>query len=289
MIVTNTAVQTQEKIKQWHKAGQSIGFVPTMGYLHEGHLSLIKAAVAANDKTVVSIFVNPTQFGPHEDLAKYPRDFAADLKLCQEAGVDLIFHPESKQMYQSGFCSLVDITKLKHTLCGQSRPNHFQGVCTVVTKLFNIVKPDRAYFGQKDAQQLAIIKQMVADLNFDIEIVGCPIIRESDGLAKSSRNSYLSEAQRQQAPVLNQALTMACQSIGNGETKLSQIESKIRTMIETQPLASIDYVQIVDTQTLEPVSDFQGDILIALAVNFGNTRLIDNVTIPFIQEETKCS
>ncbi|MDD3027178.1 MAG: pantoate--beta-alanine ligase [Erysipelotrichaceae bacterium] len=285
MIVTNTVKQTKEQIKKWQKAGKSIGFVPTMGYLHEGHQSLIQESIAHNDITVVSIFVNPTQFGANEDLDKYPRDFAADSSLCQEAGVDLIFHPEPDAMYPPGFCSLVDITRLKYSLCGKSRPDHFQGVCTVVAKLFNIVNPDRAYFGQKDAQQLTIIKQMAKDLDFDIEIVGCQIIREADGLAKSSRNSYLTPQQREQATILNKALVQAQSHARSGFTDIAGLKEEMIATINTMPLADIDYVEIVDSKTLEPVMEFNDDILIALAVRFGATRLIDNTTIPFKQEE----
>lgn len=285
MIVTNTVKQTKEQIKKWQKAGKSIGFVPTMGYLHEGHQSLIQESIAHNDITVVSIFVNPTQFGANEDLDKYPRDFAADSSLCQEAGVDLIFHPEPDAMYPPRFCSLVDITRLKYSLCGKSRPDHFQGVCTVVAKLFNIVNPDRAYFGQKDAQQLTIIKQMAKDLDFDIEIVGCQIIREADGLAKSSRNSYLTPQQREQATILNKALVQAQSHSRSGFTDIAGLKEEMIATINTMPLADIDYVEIVDSKTLEPVMEFNDDILIALAVRFGATRLIDNTTIPFKQEE----
>ena len=196
MKVVSTIKEVREIVKAWKAEGKSVGFVPTMGYLHEGHESLIKRAVAENDVAVVSIFVNPMQFGPTEDLASYPRDLEADSKLCEAAGAKLIFHPEPEEMYHDGFCSFVDMNGLTNALCGLSRPVHFRGVCTVVSKLFNIVKPDRAYFGEKDAQQLAVIKRMVDDLNMDIEIIGCPIIREADGLAKSSRNTYLSEETR---------------------------------------------------------------------------------------------
>ena len=289
MIISNTINQTRDQVGIWRREGKSIGFVPTMGYLHEGHLSLIQASTAQNDITIVSIFVNPTQFGPNEDLEKYPRDFVADSLLCEKAGVAMIFNPEPAQMYPQGFCSLVDITKLKYSLCGKSRPEHFQGVCTVVAKLFNIVNPDRAYFGQKDAQQLAIIKQMVNDLNFNLEIVGCPIIREQDGLAKSSRNTYLTPEQRKQATILSKSLIAAQNSIANGNLDLEEIKKAMITTIETMPLAEIDYVEIVDGKNLEPVTKFQDDILIALAVKFGATRLIDNMAIKFIQEESKCN
>ena len=184
--------QVRQTVRQWKKEGRSIGFVPTMGYLHEGHLSLIEAARKNNDRVVVSIFVNPMQFGPSEDLASYPRDLDKDAKMCGDAGVDLIFHPQPEEMYAPGFCSYVDMNGLTDGLCGKSRPGHFRGVQTVVLKLFHTVIPDRAYFGQKDAQQLAVIRRMVTDLNLDIEIIGCPVVREPDGLAKSSRNTYQS-------------------------------------------------------------------------------------------------
>ncbi len=289
MIVTNTVKQARDKIREWQKAGKSIGFVPTMGYLHEGHLSLIEQSTAQNDITVVSIFVNPTQFCANEDLDKYPRDFAADSSLCQDAGVAMIFHPTPEQMYPEGFCSLVDITKLKYGLCGNSRPEHFQGVCTVVAKLFNIVTPDRAYFGQKDAQQLAIIRQMTRDLNFDIEIVGCPIIREADGLAKSSRNFYLNQEHREQATILNKALIRAKTMVLEGNRDIARLKEAMVKSIKTMPLANIDYVEIVDSSNLEPVEEFKNDILIALAVRFGATRLIDNITIPFQKEDNQCN
>ena len=202
MQVTKTVKETREIVKAWKKEGLTVGLVPTMGFLHEGHASLIKRAREENDRVVVSVFVNPTQFGPNEDLEAYPRDFERDSTLCESIGADLIFHPEPEDMYDSP-CAYVSIEKLSDNLCGKTRPIHFRGVCTVVSKLFNIVSPDRAYFGQKDAQQLAIIKKMVKDLNFDIEIVGCPIIREEDGLAKSSRNTYLNTEERKAALCLS--------------------------------------------------------------------------------------
>jgi len=208
MRIATTVEDVRNQVKAWRKEGKSVGLVPTMGYLHEGHESLIKRSVAENDYTVVSIFVNPMQFGPTEDLASYPRDLEADSKLCENAGAALIFHPEPEEMYPEGFCSFVDMNGLTKALCGLSRPVHFRGVCTVVNKLFNIVLPDKAYFGEKDAQQLAVIKRMVKDLSMGIEIVGCPIIREADGLAKSSRNTYLSEESRKQAVILSKSIFM---------------------------------------------------------------------------------
>ena len=223
----------------------------------------------------MSAFVNPTQFGPTEDLEAYPRDFERDSKLCESLGTDLIFCPEPSEMYHDPH-AFVSIDTLSETLCGKTRPIHFKGVCTVVTKLFHIVAPDRAYFGQKDAQQLAVIKHMVADLNFDIEIIGCPIIREADGLAKSSRNTYLNEEERKQAVILSQALNQGKELIEDGETRASVIKQIIRDKIETMPLARIDYVEIVDFKTFKDLDEIQGEVLAAVAVYIGKTRLIDN-------------
>ena len=234
------------------KEGLSIGFVPTMGYLHEGHMSLIDAA-GENDKVVVSIFVNPMQFGPTEDLASYPRDLEHDAKLCEEHGVDLIFHPRPEEMYGDQFYSYVDMDVLTKELCGLSRPVHFRGVCTVVTKLFNIVTPDRAYFGQKDAQQLAVIKRMVKDLNMPLTITGCPIIREEDGLAKSSRNTYLSPEERKAALVLSRSIFLGKEMVEKGERDCKRILAAMTAEIEKEPLAKIDYVKIVDLDTMQQV------------------------------------
>ncbi len=208
MDIRYTIKDVRERVNAWKREGLTVGFVPTMGYLHEGHKSLMEAARANNDKVVVSVFVNPMQFGPNEDLESYPRDFEKDSALCDSVGVDLIFHPEPEEMYADGFCSYVDMNGLTTELCGKSRPIHFRGVQTVVLKLFNIVKPDTAYFGQKDAQQLAVIKRMVKDLNVDTEIVGCPIVREADGLAKSSRNTYLNPDERKAALILSRSLKL---------------------------------------------------------------------------------
>ena len=279
MKVVSTIKEVREIVKAWKAEGKSIGFVPTMGYLHEGHESLIKRAVAENDVAVVSIFVNPMQFGPTEDLASYPRDLEADSKLCEADGAKLIFHPEPEEMYHDGFCSFVDMNGLTNALCGLSRPVHFRGVCTVVSKLFNIVKPDRAYFGEKDAQQLAVIKRMVDDLNMDIEIIGCPIIREADGLAKSSRNTYLSEETRKQAVILSKALRQGKEMIEAGERNPEVVKKIIRDTIETMPLAKIDYVEMVDFKTFENVTEITGEVLTAVAVYIGKTRLIDNFII----------
>ena len=225
MQIAYTVKEVREQVKAWRKEGLSVGLVPTMGYLHEGHASLIKKAVEDNDRVVTSIFVNPTQFAPTEDLEAYPRDMEKDSKLCETLGVDLIFHPEPEEMYAPDFCTWVDMDVLSKTLCGKSRPIHFRGVCTVVSKLFHIVTPDRAYFGQKDAQQLAIIRRMVRDLNMDIEIVGCPIVREEDGLAKSSRNTYLNEEERKAALILSQSIFLGQKMVQEGETDAAKIKA----------------------------------------------------------------
>ncbi|MGN0368897.1 MAG: pantoate--beta-alanine ligase [Wujia sp.] len=279
MKIVGSVAEVRQQVKAWKKEGKSVGFVPTMGYLHEGHKSLIDRAVAENDVVVVSIFVNPMQFGPTEDLASYPRDLDADAKLCEAAGAALIFHPEPEEMYKDGFCSYVDMNGLTNALCGLSRPVHFRGVCTVVNKLFNIVQPDKAYFGQKDAQQLAVIKRMVIDLNMDIEIVGCPIIREADGLAKSSRNTYLSEESRKQAVILSKSIELAKKMVAEGERDAATIKKAMRELIETMPLATIDYVEIVDGTTMQSIEKLEGDVLCAIAVNIGGeARLIDNTS-----------
>ena len=268
--------QVRDAVRAWKKEGKTVGFVPTMGYLHEGHKSLIDAARRENDKVVVSIFVNPMQFGPTEDLASYPRDLNRDSKLCEDAGVDLIFHPEPEEMYDNGFCSYVDMNGLTTELCGKTRPIHFRGVQTVVLKLFNIVTPDRAYFGQKDAQQLAVIKRMVKDLNVGTQIIGCPIIREDDGLAKSSRNTYLSDEERKAALVLSRSLKVGKELADSGEKSAAKIKEAIAAEINKEPLAKIDYVKIVDLDTITPIDTIKGQTLVAIAVYIGKTRLIDN-------------
>lgn len=274
--IVRSPEEVRKQVKAWRKEGLTVGLVPTMGYLHEGHQSLIKNSVEQNDKTVVSVFVNPIQFGPNEDLGTYPRDIDRDAKLCEETGADLIFHPEPSDMYADDFCTFVDMDRVTKNLCGKTRPTHFRGVCTVCSKLFHIVGPDRAYFGQKDAQQLAVIRRMVRDLNFDLEIVGCPIIREEDGLAKSSRNTYLSPEERQAATILHKALSEGETLVKNGETKTSVITNTIRTTIESEPLAKIDYVEAVDFDNIEPIDNIKGSVLVAVAVYIGKTRLIDN-------------
>ena len=278
MQVTKTVEETRKQIKAWKKEGKTVGLVPTMGFLHEGHASLIKKCREQNDIVVVSDFVNPTQFGPTEDLEAYPRDFERDSKLCESLGADLIFCPEPSEMYHDPH-AFVSIDTLSETLCGKTRPIHFKGVCTVVTKLFHIVAPDRAYFGQKDAQQLAIIRQMVRDLSYGIEIVGCPIVREADGLAKSSRNTYLSETERQAALVLSESVFLGQKMVAEGETDANKIVAAMTEHIQAQPLAKIDYVSAVDGVTMDPVDRIAGTVLVAMAVYIGKTRLIDNFIV----------
>lgn len=279
MQVVKTIEELRSIVKWWRGEGHSVGLVPTMGYLHEGHKSLIVKAVSENDRVVVSDFVNPTQFGVNEDLDSYPRDIDRDAALCEEAGADVIFHPEPEEMYAFGNCTFVDMDHLTKGLCGKTRPTHFRGVCTVVSKLFNIVTPDRAYFGEKDAQQLAVIRQMVRDMNFNLTIVGCPIVREEDGLAMSSRNTYLNPAERKAALILHKSLTMGQEMIEAGEKDVQKIKNAIVKQIKTERLARIDYVELVDTETLEPVKTITGPILAAIAVYIGKTRLIDNFTV----------
>ena len=281
--IVHTINEVRQQVKEWRQQGLTIGFVPTMGYLHEGHQSLIKKAVEQNDRVVVSVFVNPMQFAPTEDLESYPRDLQADAVLCEKTGADLIFNPEPEEMYANGFCSFVDMNGPTAELCGKSRPIHFRGVCTVVSKLFNIVTPDRAYFGQKDAQQLAVIKRMVMDLNIPIEIIGCPIIREADGLAKSSRNTYLSEEERQAALILSKTVFMGQQLVENGLTDANELKERMKKNIETEPLARIDYVEVVDFNDISIRDTISDNTLIAMAVYIGKTRLIDN----FIVEQVK--
>ena len=278
MKIVGTVKEVREQVKEWKKQGLSVGFVPTMGYLHEGHKSLMDAARKGNDKVVVSIFVNPMQFGPTEDLATYPRDLDHDAALCESAGVDLIFHPEAEEMYEKDFCSFVDMTGLTEGLCGKTRPIHFRGVCTVVNKLFNIVTPDHAYFGQKDGQQLAVIKRMVRDLNMDIEIVGCPSVREEDGLVKSSINSYLSPEERKAALILSKTVALG-KELAKTEKDANKVVEAMKKNIETEPLAKIDYVEAVDALSMAPVEKLEGTCMLAMAVYIGKTRLIDNTLI----------
>ena len=277
--VVHTIKEVREQVKAWRAEGLSVGLVPTMGFLHEGHKSLIDRSVADNDRTVVSVFVNPMQFGPTEDLASYPRDLDADAKLCEAAGADLIFNPEPEEMYDGGFCSFVDMIGPTTELCGKSRPIHFRGVCTVVSKLFNIVQPDRAYFGQKDAQQLAVIKRMVTDLNIPVEIIGCPIVREADGLAKSSRNTYLNEEERKAALILSKTIFMGQELVKNGLTDANELIRRMKENIGTEPLARIDYVDVVHFDDVSRKDTIGDNTLVAMAVYIGTTRLIDNFIV----------
>lgn len=280
MKVLNTIKEIRLLIREARKNGKSIGFVPTMGYLHEGHISLVKKAREENDLVIVSIFVNPTQFGQGEDFESYPRNLERDSKLVEDAGADIVFSPLVEEMYPSGCSTYVDTdSDITKKLCGASRRGHFRGVTTIVTKLFNIVTPDRAYFGQKDAQQVAVIEQMVRDLCIDVEIVPCPIVREEDGLAMSSRNTYLGDDERRAAIVLSKALSSAEEVIKEGERDALKVSKLIVDKISSQPLSKIDYVEIVCDKTLEAIEEIKGGILIALAVNIGRTRLIDNVKL----------
>jgi pantoate--beta-alanine ligase len=276
MNIVKTITDAQSQVKAWKKEGYSIALVPTMGYLHEGHVSLITRAAKENEKVVVSIFVNPIQFGPNEDLDSYPRDLDNDMILCENAGADLIFAPEAFEMYPKASVTKVSVQGLTTGLCGAKRPGHFDGVCLVVSKLFNIIPADKAYFGEKDAQQLAVIKRMVRDLNFDIEIVGCPIVREEDGLAKSSRNAYLSLEEREAAIVLSKSLNKAKDLLLAGEKSTKHLKEAIKENINREALARIDYIEVVDALSLNEIEFANRPILIAIAVFIGKTRLIDN-------------
>lgn len=270
----------QEIAKNLKKEGKTIGFVPTMGYFHEGHLSLMRKAKEENDITIISIFVNPTQFGPGEDYERYPRDFERDKKLAQEIGVDYIFYPEVKDIYPEGFNTYVEPGDLANVMCGAFRPGHFKGVATIVLKLFNLTMPDRAYFGKKDYQQLIIIRRMVKDLNVPVEIVGLPTVREKDGLAMSSRNVYLSKEERESALSLYKSLILAQRLIDEGERNPIKIEEKMRSFILSHPhVKKIDYIAIVDRDTLRTKERIDSNTLIALAVHVGNARLIDNMEV----------
>ena len=275
MQVIETIDEMKALVKEWKKQGLSIGFVPTMGYLHSGHLSLIKAA-RKNDKLVVSIFVNPLQFGANEDLDKYPRDLQQDTQLCEKEKVDVLFVPSVAQMYPAGFSTFVDMNSLTDKLCGASRKGHFKGVCTILTKFFNIIKPNKAYFGQKDAQQCAVVRQMVSDLNMSVALEICPIVRENDGLAKSSRNVYLSETERKAALVLSKAIFLGEKLVKSGEKSAKVVEEAMQKELSSEKLARTDYVAIVDANTIQSIERIQGDVLGAIAVYIGKTRLIDN-------------
>ena len=274
MKIVKSIDELRKDLKGYKLEGKSIGLVPTMGFLHEGHASLIRKARAENDIVVVSDFINPIQFGPNEDLKTYPRDLEADSKLCENIGVDFIFAPEASEMYHDRK-TFVDIEDMSNNLCGAKRPGHFRGVCTVCTKLFNITGADRAYFGQKDAQQVAIIKKVVADLDIPIEIIPCPIVREDDGLALSSRNTYLSEEERKAALCLSKAIFKG-EDLAKSGSSVSEVLEKMKKIISSEKLARIDYISAVDLTTMEDAKDFDGDRLVAIAVFIGKTRLIDN-------------
>ncbi|WP_165246845.1 pantoate--beta-alanine ligase [Adlercreutzia sp. ZJ141] len=274
--IITTISEMRAQVRAWRSAGECVGLVPTMGYLHEGHKSLIERSVADNDRTVVSVFVNPTQFGPNEDLESYPRDLDRDVALVAHAGADVVFHPEPEEMYFPDRSTTVHVEGLGNELCGKSRPIHFDGVCLVVSKLLNITTPVRAYFGQKDAQQLLIVRRMVRDLSIGTDIVGCPIVREADGLAKSSRNTYLSPAERAAAVVLSRSLACGRAVVESGERSAEAVRAAIRAELATEPLAEPEYVEVVDTNTVSPVDVIAGEVLVAIAVRIGTTRLIDN-------------
>jgi len=283
MNVISSPVEFQREMLNLKRLGKSVGFVPTMGALHEGHLTLVRQSKKDNDVTVVSIFVNPTQFGPNEDFNKYPRQFDNDRKLLEKEGVDYIFYPSVSDMYPEGYETYVYLEKLPNHLCGLSRPGHFRGVATVVSKLFNIVQPDKAYFGQKDYQQAEVIKKMVRDLNFPIEIVVIPIVRESDGLAMSSRNAYLSPEERRNATVLYKSLQRAKELIEKGEKSVNKIKEEMKKIILSVP-SRIDYIEIVHPETLDsldaiPDKNVIDRVVVAVAVFIGNARLIDNEII----------
>ena len=275
VIIAETIAQVRAQVKEWKEQGLTVGLVPTMGYLHEGHASLVDKAVSMCDRVVASDFVNPTQFGPNEDLESYPRNFDRDCALLEEHGCSMVFHPSVEEMYAPDAATFVEIlSDMPKQLCGKTRPIHFRG--TVVSKLFNIVTPDKAFFGQKDAQQLAIIRRMVRDMSYGIEIVGCPIVREADGLAKSSRNTYLSAEERKAALVLSKAVFLGEKLVREGETDADKLVSEMKACIEAEKLAKIDYVSAVDAVTMESVHRIDRPVLVAMAVYIGKTRLIDN-------------
>ncbi len=283
MIIATKISEVRIQVSEWKKAGFTVGLVPTMGYLHEGHASLVDKAVSMCDKVVASDFVNPTQFAPNEDFASYPRDFDRDCRLLEEHGCSMVFCPSVDEMYPDGngatdtYVEILD--DMPKQLCGRTRPIHFRGVCTVVAKLFNIVAPDKAFFGQKDAQQLAIIRRMVRDMSYGIEIVGCPIVREADGLAKSSRNTYLDKEERRAALILSKAVFLGKKLIEDGERDADKVVGAMTELIGTEPLARIDYVSAVDGVTMMPVHEAEEGVLFAMAVYIGNTRLIDNFIV----------
>lgn len=276
MDLIETIAQARERVRAWRREGLSIGLVPTMGYLHEGHQSLIERAARENDRVVVSVFVNPTQFGPGEDLESYPRDLDHDCATCAKAGAHLVFHPAPEEMYCPDRSTTVHVAGVSEELCGKSRPVHFDGVCLVVAKLFNIVTPDRAYFGEKDAQQLLVVRRMARDLSFGVDVVGCPIVREDDGLAKSSRNTYLAPEERTAATVLSRALAEGRVLAQAGERSAEAVREAVLAALSEEPLARVEYVEIVDANAAQPTAVIDGPVLCALAARIGSTRLIDN-------------
>lgn len=279
MKIIKTIEDMRAAVREFKSAGEAVGFVPTMGFLHEGHLSLVRASRAGADRTVVSIFVNPTQFGPGEDLGRYPRDLDRDRAMLEREGVDVLFHPSPEEIYPAGFKTTVEVHDLQDRLCGRSRPGHFRGVCTVVAKLFQIVRPNVAFFGQKDAQQAVIIRRMTRDMDLDVDVIVLPTVREPDGLAMSSRNSRLSAEERRAALVLVQGLELARTRCEAGEKDAAKVADAVRALIGREPLARIDYVEVVDPEDLSPVGRIEGEALVALAVFIGTTRLIDNTVI----------
>jgi pantoate--beta-alanine ligase len=279
MISLKTIVEVRNWAQQQKSSGRAVHLVPTMGYFHEGHLSLMRRAKEKDSAVIVSLFVNPTQFGQNEDLARYPRDLERDKSMAESAGADALFVPNVQEIYPPGFQTTVSVPLLNYILCGRSRPTHFDGVAVVVLKLFNIVQPDRAYFGMKDYQQMTLIRQMVQDLNLTVEIIPCPIVREPDGLAMSSRNVYLNPEQRQAATVLSRSLQWAQAQVDAGEHDMHRLREGVLDMIQSEPLAHIDYVEIVHAETLEPLETIMDSALLALAVYFDQTRLIDNLLL----------
>lgn len=279
MQIFHTISETRAFVRQARARGQVIGLVPTMGYLHEGHLELMRRAKNQCDIVIISIFVNPTQFGPNEDFARYPRDLERDAEMAGSVGVSAIFNPPVEEMYPPGYCTYVDVERITDKMCGVSRPGHFRGVATVVTKLFNIVQPDYAYFGQKDAQQALVLKRMTGDLNLNLEVVIVPTVREQDGLAMSSRNLYLEPDQRRAALVLSRGLEQARQAVRKGERNPAKIRQLVIDMIQAEPLAALDYAELYSYPDLEPLESMEGLTLLALAVKIGRTRLIDNAIL----------
>ncbi len=279
MIIITGPQEMRDTVNGLKREGRRVGFVPTMGFFHEGHLALMRSACAENDVVVVSIFVNPLQFGPREDLAAYPRDFERDCRQAEEVGVDYIFHPSAEDMYPQPFRTGVSVSGVTGGLCGAGRPGHFEGVATVVAKLFNLVPAGRAYFGQKDAQQVRVVQQMAGDLDFEVEIRVCPTVREADGLAMSSRNTYLEPRERAVAPLIFQALQAGREAIEAGERGAAGVESRMREILEAEPLITLEYMGIYDNISLEPINEVRGQVLLALAARVGRARLIDNIPV----------